>query len=64
MKGGDVWMFVLALMATGVVYERDRKAIREANWRKGVSWVRGEGFKDWGAEEDEEEETQQDACDG
>jgi len=53
MKGGDVWVFVLALMATGVVYERDRKAIKEANWRKGVSWVRGEGFRDWSVEEDE-----------
>ncbi|CAI4211704.1 unnamed protein product [Parascedosporium putredinis] len=53
MKGGDVWVFVLALMATGVVYERDRKAIKEGNWRKGVSWVRGEGLRDWSVEEDE-----------
>lgn len=56
MRGGDVWVFVLALMATGVVYERDREAIREGAWRKGVSWVRGEGFRDWGAEEEEGEE--------
>ena len=56
MWGGDVWVFVLALMATGVVYERDREAIREGAWRKGVSWVRGEGFRDWGAEEEEGEE--------
>ncbi|OBS23415.1 hypothetical protein FPOA_03963 [Fusarium poae] len=56
MKGGDVWVFMLALMITGVVYEKDAQAIRETNWRKGVSWLQGQGFKDWGAEEDEEEE--------
>ncbi|KAK5653000.1 hypothetical protein OQA88_9286 [Cercophora sp. LCS_1] len=56
MKGGDVWVFVLALMLTGVVYERDARAIKEANWRKGISWVRGEGFRDWSVEEDEEED--------
>ncbi|KAK3349618.1 hypothetical protein B0T25DRAFT_610498 [Lasiosphaeria hispida] len=55
MKGGDVWVFVLALMLTGVVYERDARAVKEGSWRKGISWVRGEGWKDWGAEEDEEE---------
>ncbi|KAJ6439719.1 carnitine acetyl transferase [Purpureocillium lavendulum] len=49
MKGGDVWVFVLALMVTGVVYERDAQAIREREWRKGMSWVRGEGWKDWAA---------------
>ncbi|UNI22741.1 hypothetical protein JDV02_008604 [Purpureocillium takamizusanense] len=47
MKGGDVWVFVLALMVTGVVYERDARALREREWRKGMSWVRGEGWKDW-----------------
>ena len=52
MRGGDVWVFVLALMVTGVVYERDARAIREAQWRKGVSWVRGQGFRDWSIEED------------
>jgi hypothetical protein len=54
MKGGDVWVFVLALMVTGVVYERDAKAIREGQWRKGMSWVRGEGFRDWAAEDEED----------
>src|SRR4051812_37522127 len=38
MKVGDVWVFVLALMLTGVVYERDARAVREAGWRKGISW--------------------------
>ncbi|KFA65310.1 hypothetical protein S40285_02708 [Stachybotrys chlorohalonatus IBT 40285] len=61
MKGGDVWVFVLALMVTGVVYERDARAIREAPWRKGVSWMRGEGFRDWAMEEEEEEEEEEDA---
>ena len=56
MRGGDVWVFVLAMMVTGVVYERDATAIREAQWRKGVSWVRGEGWRDWGLEEEDEEE--------
>ena len=56
MRGGDVWLFVAALMVTGVVYERDARAVREGAWRKGISWVRGEGWKDWGMEEEEEEE--------
>ncbi|ODA81599.1 hypothetical protein RJ55_00099 [Drechmeria coniospora] len=56
MKGGDVWVFVLALMVTGVVYERDARAIREAEWRKGMSWVRGEGWRDWAAEESDAED--------
>lgn len=37
------------MMLTGVVYERDARAVREGNWRKGISWVRGEGFRDWAA---------------
>ncbi|RKL20757.1 hypothetical protein BFJ68_g2757 [Fusarium oxysporum] len=56
MKGGDVWVFMLALMVTGVVYEKDAQAIRETNWRKGVSWLQGQGWRDWGAEDDEDEE--------
>ncbi|KUI53025.1 hypothetical protein VP1G_00536 [Cytospora mali] len=56
MKAGEVWVFVLAVMLTGVVYERDAKAVREGNWRKGLSWMRGQGFRDWAMEEDEEDE--------
>ncbi|KAK4150652.1 hypothetical protein C8A00DRAFT_17861 [Chaetomidium leptoderma] len=56
MRGGNVWVFVAALMLTGVVYERDATAVREGAWRKGISWVRGEGWKDWGMEEEEEDE--------
>lgn len=61
MKGGDVWLFVVAMALTGVVYERDARAVREANWRKGISWVRGETWKDWAIDADdlEEEEEQQ-----
>ncbi|KAI0969617.1 hypothetical protein F4678DRAFT_439480 [Xylaria arbuscula] len=54
MRGGDVWLFALALAITGAVYERDARAIREANVRKGVSWLRGTGFRDWGLEEEDE----------
>lgn len=56
MKGGDVWVFVLALAITGVVYERDAKAVQESSFRKGVSWFRGEGFRDWAAIDEETEE--------
>lgn len=56
MKGGDVWVFVLAVMLTGVVYERDAQAIKEGNWRKGMSWVRGQGYRDWAMEEDDFED--------
>jgi hypothetical protein len=56
MRGGDVWVFVAALMLTGVVYERDARAVREASWRQGISWVRGEGWRDWGIEPEEDGE--------
>lgn len=55
MKGGDVLVFVAALMLTGAVYERDARAVKEGAWRKGISWVRGEGWRDWAMEEDEED---------
>ncbi|KAF5012020.1 hypothetical protein FDECE_1904 [Fusarium decemcellulare] len=60
MKGGDVWVFMLALMVTGVVYEKDAQAIRETNWRKGVSWLQGQGWRDWGVDDDENEDEEQD----
>jgi hypothetical protein len=53
MKGGDVWLFVFALMVTGMVYEKDAKAVKEGGWRKGISWVRGEGWRDWAVEEED-----------
>lgn len=54
MKGGDVWVFVAALMVTSVVYERDARAIREGHLRKGMSWMRGQGWRDWSIEEEED----------
>ncbi|PHH49931.1 hypothetical protein CFIMG_002976RAa [Ceratocystis fimbriata CBS 114723] len=56
MRGGDVWLFVFALMVSSVVYEKDARAVRENNWRKSISWIRGEGFKDWSYQLTEEEE--------
>lgn len=64
MRGGDVWIFVAALMLTGVVYERDARAVREANWRKGISWVRGEGWDDWAIESDDGDEDEDDHGEG
>ena len=60
MRGGDLWIFVLALAATGAVYERDARAVREQGWRKGISFIRGTGFRDWGLEEDDEDEDEED----
>lgn len=53
MRAGDVWVFVLAVMLTGAVYERDARAVREDSWRKGISWIRGQGFRDWAIEEED-----------
>ncbi|KAI0394930.1 hypothetical protein F5Y17DRAFT_233936 [Xylariaceae sp. FL0594] len=52
--GGDVALFALALALTGVVYERDARAIRESGVRKGISWIRGTGFRDWGVGDEDE----------
>ncbi|PSR84080.1 hypothetical protein BD289DRAFT_369101 [Coniella lustricola] len=61
MRAGDVWVFVLAVMITGMVYEKDAEAVREESWRKGISWIRGQGFRDWALEaiEDAEEEARE-----
>ncbi|KHO01580.1 uncharacterized protein MAM_00581 [Metarhizium album ARSEF 1941] len=63
MRGGDVWVFVLALMVTGVVYERDARAVRETQWRKGVSWIRGEGWRDWAIDDHDDADDAHDAHD-
>ncbi|KAG6006588.1 hypothetical protein E4U43_000420 [Claviceps pusilla] len=53
---GDVAVFVVALMLMGVAYERDASAaVRDRQWRKGISWLRGEGWRDWGTEEVEDD---------
>lgn len=64
MKAGDVWVFVLAVMLSSVVYERDAQYVRESSWRKGISWVRGQGFRDWALEEDDDEEEQDEEVTG
>ncbi|ORY63853.1 uncharacterized protein BCR38DRAFT_465968 [Pseudomassariella vexata] len=56
MKGGDVWVFVLAIALTGIVYERDARAIKESSWRKGVGFVTGGDWRDWEVEEDVDNE--------
>ncbi|KJR87711.1 uncharacterized protein SPSK_07215 [Sporothrix schenckii 1099-18] len=55
-QGADVLVFVASLVVAGAVYERQASAVREPAWRKGVSWVRGEGWRDWAIEEDDDEE--------
>ncbi|KAG6207575.1 hypothetical protein E4U50_003761 [Claviceps purpurea] len=58
-RGGDVGVFVLALALTGMAYERDaRAAVPERQWRKGISWLRGEGWRDWTGDEEGVEEVQ------
>ncbi|KAG5998196.1 hypothetical protein E4U52_001344 [Claviceps spartinae] len=58
-RGGDVGVFVLALALTGVAYERDAQAaVPERQWRKGISWLRGEGWRDWARDEEGVEEAQ------
>lgn len=61
MRAGDVWVFVLAIMITGMVYEKDKESVHEETWRKGISWIRGQGFRDWAIEaiEDAEEEARE-----
>jgi hypothetical protein len=51
-RGGDVGLFVASLMVVNVVYERDARALRSGSLRRGVSCFRGEGLRDWVAEED------------
>ena len=63
MKGGDVWVFMLALMVTGVVHEKNAQAIREANWRKGMSWVQGQGWRDWSIDDDDDDENEDEGKD-
>jgi len=47
-----VWLFVVSLMVVNLVYERDGRAIRSGIVRRGVSGLRGEGFRDFVGEEE------------
>lgn len=51
-RGGDVWLFVASLMVVNLVYERDGRSLRSGVVRRGVSSLRGEGFRDYVAEEE------------
>ena len=59
-QGTDVLVFMASLMLAGAVYEREARAVREPTLRKGISWVRGEGWRDWSVEEDEDEDEDED----
>ena len=47
-----MWLFVVSLMVVNVVYERDGRALRSGVVRRGVSGMRGEGWKDFVTEEE------------
>ncbi|KAF7949309.1 uncharacterized protein EAE97_002818 [Botrytis byssoidea] len=51
-KGGDVWIFVISLMAIEMAYERDGRSLRSGMLRKMLSGMRGEGWRDYVAEEE------------
>jgi len=51
-RGGDVGLFVASLMVINVIYERDARAVRSGVVRRTVSSLRGEGLKDYVAEEE------------
>ena len=59
-RGGDVGLFVASLMVINVVYERDARALRSGPMRRGVSYMRGEGLRDWVAEEDKRIQEEED----
>ncbi|KAJ8069787.1 hypothetical protein OCU04_000203 [Sclerotinia nivalis] len=52
-KGGDVGIFVISLMAIEMAYERDERSLRSGALRKLVSGMRGEGWRDHIGEEEE-----------
>lgn len=51
-RGGDVCIFVISLMAIEMVYERDGRALRSGMLRKMISGMRGEGWRDYVGEEE------------
>ena len=51
-KGGDVWIFVVSLIAIEMVYERDGRALRSGVLRKMICGMRGEGWRDYVGEEE------------
>ena len=51
-RGGDLCLFVGSLMVANLVYERDARSIRSGIGRRVVSSLRGEGLRDYVAEEE------------
>ncbi|KAL8992778.1 MAG: hypothetical protein Q9169_006847 [Polycauliona sp. 2 TL-2023] len=45
-KGGDLGVFVVGLMVINMIYERDASAVQGGMVRKGLGYLRGEGFVD------------------
>ncbi|KAL8981279.1 MAG: hypothetical protein Q9205_003890 [Flavoplaca limonia] len=45
-KGGDLGVFVAGLMVINMIYERDAMAVQGGMVRKGLGFLRGEGFVD------------------
>lgn len=45
-RGGDVWLFVASLAVVNVVFERDARAVSSGIGRRGLGFLRGEGFAD------------------
>ena len=45
-KGGDLGVFVMGLMVINMIYEKDARAVQGSMVRKGLGFLRGEGFVD------------------
>lgn len=45
-KGGELWLFVLAWAVMGSVLEARPTAVQGQEVRKGLAWLRGDGFVD------------------
>jgi hypothetical protein len=56
-RGGDVWLFVVALAALNVVYTKDQKAIHGGMLRRVIAGLRGESaaLRTLAKEHDEDE---------
>jgi len=59
MKGGDLLIFVGSLAVVNAVFERDGRSVEGGLLRRGISSIRGEGFRDRVAEEREREEAKE-----
>jgi hypothetical protein len=46
MYGGDILLFVLSLGLMNAIYEKKLEAVNSGVVRRGLSYLRGEGFRD------------------